>query len=111
MVHVIAGTANALGENDLEEGLKMAGGKSATIWKVNVLSFILFIGLVLTGLLNWLVLPRGYEARGGFLISLRHFLVAVHEWGGLIFVIVIIVHLVLHGTYIKTQLQKYGIMK
>ena len=88
----------------------MATGRSSKLWMVNVISFILFFILCGTGLLNW-VLPRGYEARGSFLVSLRHFLIAFHEWTALIFMIVIAVHIVLHWTYIKTNLQKYGIMK
>ena len=89
----------------------MATGRSLKLWMVNVISFILFFILCSTGLLNWLVLPRGYETRGSFLVSLRHFLIAFHEWTALIFMIVIAVHIVLHWTYIKTNLLKYGIMK
>ena len=89
----------------------MATGRSLKLWIVNVISFILFFILCGTGLLNWLVLPKGYEARGSFLVSLRHFLIAFHELTALIFMIVIAVHIVVHWTYIKTNLLKYGIMK
>ncbi|MGA8018463.1 MAG: DUF4405 domain-containing protein [Desulfobacterales bacterium] len=89
----------------------MATGRSLKLWIVNVISFILFFILCGTGLLNWLVLPRGYEARGSFLVSLRHFLIAFHEWTALIFMIVIAVHMILHWPYIKTNLLKYGIKK
>lgn len=89
----------------------MATGKSLKLWIVNVISFILFFILCGTGLLNWLILPRGYEAPGSFLVSLRHFLIAFHEWTSLIFMIVIAVHIILHRTYVKTNLLKYGIMK
>ena len=89
----------------------MATGRSLKPWIVNVISFILFFILCCTGFLNWLVLPKGYEARGSFLVSLRHFLIAFHEWTALIFMIVIAVHIVLHWPYIKTNLLKYGIMK
>ena len=89
----------------------MSNGRSSKIWIVNVISFLLFIVLCSTGLLNWLVLPRGYEARGSFLVSLRHFFIAFHEWAALIFIIVIAVHIVLHWQYIKSNLKKYGIMK
>ena len=60
----------------------MANGKALKLWTVNVISFILFVILCSTGLINWLVLPRGYQARGDFLISLRHFFIALHEWVG-----------------------------
>ncbi len=89
----------------------MSNGKSSKLWIINVISFILFIILCSTGLLNWLVLPRGYEARGSFLVSLRHFFIAFHEWAALIFMIVVAVHIVLHWPYIKSNLKKYGIMK
>ena len=89
----------------------MSNRRSSKLWIVNVMSFILFIILCSTGLLNWLVLPRGYEARGSFLVSLRHFFIAFHEWAALIFMIVVAVHIILHWPYIKSNLKKYGIMK
>ena len=89
----------------------MSNGRSTKLWIVNVISFILFVILCSTGLLNWLVLPRGYEARGSFLVSLRHFFIAFHEWAALIFMIVVAVHIVLHWPYIKSNLKKYGIIK
>ena len=89
----------------------MPEGRSSKLWIVNVISFILFIILFSTGLLNWLVLPKGYEARGSFSVSLRHFFIALHEWAALMFMVVIAVHIVLHWPYIKSNLKKYGIMK
>lgn len=84
----------------------MANKKSSKLWIVNVISFILFIILSCTGLLNWLVLPRGYEARGSFLVSLRHFFITIHEWTALVFMIAIAVHIALHWTYIKSNLKR-----
>jgi len=89
----------------------MSNGRSSKLWIVNVISFILFIILCSTGLINWLVLSKGYEARGSFLVSLRHFFIAFHEWAALVFMIVVAVHIVLHWPYIKSNLKKYGIMK
>jgi hypothetical protein len=89
----------------------MSNGRSSKLWIVNVTSFILFIILCSTGLLNWLVLPRGYQARGSFLVSLRHFFIAIHEWAALIFMVVVAIHIILHWPYIKSNLKKYGIMK
>jgi len=88
----------------------MPNGRSLTLWIVNVISFVLFIILCSTGLINWLVLPRGYEGRGNFLVSLRHFFIAFHEWAGLIFMVMIAIHIVLHWSYIKSNLKKYGII-
>ena len=89
----------------------MPTGRSSKLWMVNVMSFILFFILCGTGLLNWLVLPRGYEARGSFSVSLRHFFIAIHEWAAMIFMVLIAVHIVLHWPYIKSNLKKYGIIK
>jgi hypothetical protein len=89
----------------------MSNGRSSKLWIVNVISFILFIILFSTGLLNWLVLPRGYEARGSFLVSLRHFFIALHEWAALIFMVLIAVHIALHWPYIRSNLKKHGILK
>jgi hypothetical protein len=88
----------------------MSNGRSSKLWIVNVISFVLFIILCSTGLINWLVLPRGYEGRGNFLVSLRHFFIALHEWAGLIFMVMIAIHIVLHWPYIKSNLKKYGII-
>ncbi len=77
--------------------------KASTRWYINVVSFVLFIVLSVTGSLNWLVLPRGFEARNHFLVSVRHFLIAIHEWTGLLFIGMIILHLFLHWGYIKSQ--------
>jgi hypothetical protein len=82
--------------------------KISKLWAVNIISFLLFILLSITGLINWLMLPKGYELRGSFLISLRHFLIEVHQWAGSIFIIIVAVHVILHWGYIKAQLVKSG---
>jgi hypothetical protein len=89
----------------------MTNRKSSTLWIVNVISFILFIVLSGTGLLNWLVLPKGYEARGSFLVSVRHFFVALQEWTALIFMIVVAIHIALHWPYIKSNLKMHSSFK
>lgn len=89
----------------------MTNTRTNKLWIVNVISFVLFIMLAFTGLVNWLVLPKGYRAGGGFLASLRHFLMEVHEWTALLFVIVVATHIVLHWTYVKANLKKHGIIK
>jgi len=82
-------------------------GKLSGLWIVNVASFFLFSLLSATGLINWLLLPRGYGSRPGFLISLRHSLVTLHEWTALLFMIVIGVHIWLHWGYVKKSLSRY----
>lgn len=85
----------------------MSNRKPGKIWIVNVVSFLLFTLLSLTGLINWLILPRGRRAGGEFLINMRHFFRDVHEWMGLLFIVFIIIHLILHWGYIKKSLKKY----
>ena len=89
----------------------MSMNKSAQRWFVNIISFILFTILALTGLINWLFVPRGGGGEGGVPVLLRHFLRDVHEWTALMFIIMTLIHLALHWTYIKSNLQKYGITK
>lgn len=87
----------------------MSGNRSNQLWLVNIIAFILFSVLGITGLINWLILPRG-PGSGGFLISVRHFLRYVHEWIALIFIVTVAVHLVLHWRYIKSNLKRTGII-
>ena len=82
-------------------------GKLSRLWIVNVISFFLFTLLSITGLINWLLLPQGYGSRAGFLVSFRHFLVTVHEWTALLFMIVIGVHILLHLAYVKKNWDRY----
>jgi len=86
--------------------MEMAG-KLSRLWIVNVISFFLVALLSVTGLINWLLLPRGYGSGGGFLVSLRHFLITIHEWTALLFMIVIGIHIWLHWTYVKKSLDRY----
>ncbi len=87
----------------------MSMNKGATLWIVNVFSFVLFSILSLTGLINWLFVPKG--GGGGFAGNFRHFLREVHEWTALLFIVMVVIHIVLHWTYIKANLQKYNIIK
>ena len=80
--------------------------KSQLKWIVNVVSFVLCAILTLTGLINWWLLPRGFEARGSFLIDIRHFFTDIHEWTALLFLISIGVHIWLHWNYVSQQLTK-----
>lgn len=88
----------------------MSDSRSNQRWLVNIISFILFSVLAITGLTNWLILPRGPGSGGGFLILLRHFFRDVHEWIALIFIVTVAVHLVLHWRYIKSNLKRTGII-
>jgi hypothetical protein len=85
----------------------MSEKKSVMLWRVNMASFGLFCVLALTGMINWLLLPRGYGAGGGDLwVSLRHFLRFVHEWTAVLFIIAVLIHLALHWGTIRSKLKK-----
>jgi hypothetical protein len=81
--------------------------KGFKLWIVNVLSFFLFSLLGVTGLINWLLLPRGHGSNAGFLASFRHFLITMHEWTGLLFMIIIGIHIALHWGYVRKNLERY----
>lgn len=85
--------------------------KIAKHWLINILSALFFLLLAFTGLINWLVLPRGYGAGGGFLLSLRHVLLGVHQWAAAGFIILVLIHAFLHWGYIKANLKASGILK
>ena len=89
----------------------MALQKNLKLWTVNIVSFVLFALLTITGLINWLVLPHGGGRREGFLIGTRHVLMEVHTWLAMLFLVAIAIHLVLHWSYIKTNLNKSGWLK
>ena len=89
----------------------MSMGKPLKLWAVNVISFVLFSLLAVTGLVNWLVLPHGGGGRQGLLIVTRHLLMEVHAWLAMLFLLAIAIHLVLHGSYIKANLEKSGLLK
>lgn len=89
----------------------MSMHKAEQLWFVNVISFVLFAILTLTGLINWLFVPRGVGTEGGFPVVVRHFLREVHQWTALMFIVMTLIHLVLHWAHIKSNLQKYGIIK
>jgi len=49
----------------------MTNKKTFKLWLTNVVSFVLFSVLGITGLINWLVLPKGYEATGSLFHRMR----------------------------------------
>lgn len=85
----------------------MADSKAATRWTVNVIAFVLLALLTLTGLINWLLLPRGIDGGGGLLLSLRHSLRTIHQLSAVFFLGAVGVHLWLHWGYVTTQLKKW----
>lgn len=70
---------------------------------INVAAFILFLLLASTGLLIWLVLPSGH----GYLTVWgmnRHAWGDIHFWIAISFLVLIVIHLFLHWSWIKCML-------
>jgi hypothetical protein len=95
----------------IRKGTLMSNNKMEKLWFINIISFVLFMVLALTGLIDWLLIPGGYRGEGGFMISIKHFLRGIHEWSALLFIVVVVVHLIMHWSYIKSNLKKHGILK
>jgi predicted MFS family arabinose efflux permease len=89
----------------------MSPNRSVRLWIVNVISFIFLVIVSLTGMVNWLLLPRGYKGGENVLVSIRHFLREVHQWSALLLLVMIVIHMTLHWTYIKSNLQRHGLLK
>ena len=89
----------------------LAGGYKKSMRKhtqnvfIDVLSFICFITLFLTGLLIHFILPPGSHG-DSFLGLTRHEWGDIHFWLALIFTVVILFHLILHISWIKASLFK-----
>ena len=89
----------------------MAMQRNVKLWTVNMVAFVLFALLAVTGLINWLVLPHGGGQRERLLIGTRHLLMSIHAWLAILFMVAIAIHLVLHWSYIKANLNKSGLLK
>ncbi len=87
----------------------MLNNRGFQLWVVNLVSSALLLVLMITGLANAFLVPRGYETKAGGLNGLRHFLCDVHLYAALIFIAVMLVHLLLHRSYIAACLKKYGL--
>ncbi len=67
---------------------------------VNVVAFILFLLLASTGLLIWLQLPPGHGHLTVWGMN-RHAWGDIHFWVAVGFLVLIVVHLILHWSWIK----------
>jgi len=45
----------------------------------------------------------------GFLFSLRHFFLGIHQWTAILFVIAIAIHIAFHWGYVRANLKKKGL--
>ena len=69
----MAGTTNIVQQKS--KGL-WTKSKRLRLWILNLVLFTCFVLLSLTGLITWVILPRGYRFRdGGELYALRHTLI------------------------------------
>jgi hypothetical protein len=83
--------------------------RSSALWRVNIVAFSFLVLLAITGLIDWLLPRGGYRPGLNGLCTIRHFLLEVHLWVALLFVISIVVHGVLHWSYIRTNLRRHGL--
>ena len=86
----------------------MAIPKQTRLWIVNVISFVLFSLLAITGLINWLVFPHSGVRRDSLLSETRHLIRDVHAWLAVFFLIAVVIHLLLHWSYIRSNLVRMG---
>lgn len=67
-------------------------------YAIDILLIILFLVVAISGIILFLFLPRGAGRQGtnNFFGIERHVLADLHNWMGLIFTAVMLVHIVLH---------------
>jgi thiosulfate reductase cytochrome b subunit len=82
---------------------------SVARWSINVVAFVLFVLMLITGVAAWL-LPHGGGPTSA-VYGLRQGLRTVHQVGALLFFLTIGIHLLLHGRYIRQNLKKSGLLK
>ncbi len=83
----------------------MTNSKTFKLWIVNVVSFIFFILLSITGLVIWFI------SHTDLLKSLSHFFREVHEMSAFAFIILMGIHLFMHWDYVMGNLRKYNMIK
>ena len=76
--------------------------KSKINYIIDALIAISFLVVAITGLVMFFFLPSGVQ-RGGyqeFLGIIKHVWIDIHNWSGIILIILVIVHLILHWNWI-----------
>jgi len=82
----------------------MGNPKSTRLWLLNVATFVFFLAVSSSGIIRWLLLPRGFQGgRGAGFV--RQLVVDFHRWTALTFVILVVLHLFLHWPYIRANLR------
>ena len=87
-------------------------GKAKINYFIDLLMIIFFIINSITGLIIFFFLPTGVK-RGGYQVFLgiiKQNLVDIHNWSGILLLIIIAIHLILHWNWIvcmtKSIIQK-----
>jgi len=70
---------------------------------VDLLMFISFIILSISGFILWLVLPRGSGKIGAGFILLREEWLSIHAWLSVLLIILIFIHLLLNWCWVKVM--------
>ena len=70
---------------------------------VDILMFVSFLVVAVSGFILWLVLPRGSGRDGSVFILLREEWLFLHDWLSVFLVLFILVHLVLNWAWIKSM--------
>ncbi|NHM26620.1 DUF4405 domain-containing protein [Desulfofundulus sp. TPOSR] len=71
------------------------------------LLFLAGLGLAVSGLVKWLILPGG--GRGGFrgeeavFIFARHTWTEIHQWLAVVIMVLVVLHIYLHWNWIATM--------
>jgi len=73
---------------------------------VDVLMFIDFLIIAFSGFVLWFVLPRGSGRLGNEFIFYRETWLGIHDWTGVILIILLILHLILNWQWIKSWFRK-----
>ena len=76
--------------------------KSKINYIIDAFMAISFFVVAITGLVMFFFLPSGIQ-RGGyqeFLGIIKHIWIDIHNWSGIILIILVIVHLILHWNWI-----------
>ena len=72
---------------------------------VDLLMFICFLVVAISGFVLWGVLPKGSGKFGITWILDRHQWLWLHNWGSIVFIILIIFYLILNWDYIKFMIK------
>jgi len=77
----------------------------------DIIIFINFLLITISGFILWFVLPRGSGKIGNSFIFLREIWLSMHNLGSVLLVILIIIHLILNWTWIKSMFRSMFVGK